>query len=390
MHNDYVILIDSFGQPYIAHSIGSRFKSAAGKVKSGVKSAGEGMGRGWRASTKYLLKVGEGAKAQYAYTQAEVDRLMGRGRQAAGAAAEKVKQTATNAAQKGRDALSTAGSKAKDYSARASSAISRHGSETLKSVKDYASRAVDKAKDIAGVDERERRDKAWDNLGSRIDTSSEKSRDAWKDFEKARSEYLKTPLGKIEYTKERAKEILTGQDGTPKEIAEDLGRKAGAKIKETAEKAKEKASEIKDKAENAMTNVSEKIRDKVEDVAGVDERERLDEARKARDKMYDRGLELAAEREPLRQAYIDFNNEMFEKYGVNYDQKMTNSEKSKYEKLESDLTEISEQWWDATIRQMYPAAYGSDPTLTDKLKEAEAEFRATPLGKLEEFRKHRK
>jgi hypothetical protein len=102
--------------------------------------------------------------------------------------------------------------------------------------------------------------------------------------------------------------------------------------------------------------------------------------------MYNRGLELAAEREPMYQAYHDFDNEMLEKYGANYKEQMSESERAKYEKLDSDLSEISELWWDALMRQMYPATYGHEDTLTDKLNQAEAEFRNTPLGKLYKLR----
>lgn len=77
---DYIMLFDENGKPYIAHSFRSRIKSGLGKVKSAAKSIGEGMGRGWRPKTKYLLKIGKGAKAKYAYTKEEVDRLLGRNR----------------------------------------------------------------------------------------------------------------------------------------------------------------------------------------------------------------------------------------------------------------------------------------------------------------------
>ena len=84
---NYVILFDENGQPYISHS----FKSAYRKAKSGVKSAG-------KTAYKYLLKIGKGAKAQYAYTKEEVDRLLGRGRSAVKSAGAKVKDAADSAA----------------------------------------------------------------------------------------------------------------------------------------------------------------------------------------------------------------------------------------------------------------------------------------------------
>lgn len=66
MSKDYVVLFDENGKPYVAHS-------AQGSVNSGVRTVG-------KATHKYLLKVGEGAKARYAYTKEEVDALLGRGK----------------------------------------------------------------------------------------------------------------------------------------------------------------------------------------------------------------------------------------------------------------------------------------------------------------------
>ena len=85
--SNYYIGVDEHGTPYIAHS----FKSAYRKAKSGVKSAG-------KTAYKYLLKIGKGAKAQYAYTKEEVDRLLGRGRSAVKSAGAKVKDAADSAA----------------------------------------------------------------------------------------------------------------------------------------------------------------------------------------------------------------------------------------------------------------------------------------------------
>ena len=60
-YRDYIILIDENGQPYIAHGWWDGAKSGAKKVFSGIKNAGS-------TAHKYLLKVGEGAKAQYAFS----------------------------------------------------------------------------------------------------------------------------------------------------------------------------------------------------------------------------------------------------------------------------------------------------------------------------------
>ena len=109
-------------------------------------------------------------------------------------------------------------------------------------------------------------------------------------------------------------------------------------------------------------------------------------AKEVQDK-YEEGLRLTEEREPIRKAYYDYDTEMFQKYGVNYEDKMTPSEKAKYDKLGKELSDISEKWWDATIRQMHSAAYRSDPTLRDKLDDAIAEYQNTPLGMLDKLKR---
>lgn len=48
MNDDYVILVDENGQPYLAHKFGDR-------------------------AHKYLMKIGEGVKARYFYTQQEIE-----------------------------------------------------------------------------------------------------------------------------------------------------------------------------------------------------------------------------------------------------------------------------------------------------------------------------
>lgn len=429
--NDYIVLIDESGNPYIAH---------ANEASSGgsSKSKGFGKGRGWRENVKYIAKWGEGAKAKYFYTKEQLEAAMHQGRQKVSDATQKAKEKASDVYAKGREALATGKQKVSEIATKvperlkdtvalrdkATGAIIK-GQEAVKKIEDNAKNLVEKAKDVAGVDERERVDKAWDEV--RKDNSSENFQKA----EKARSDYLKTPLGKLDYAKERAWEIATGQDGTAKEIAEDLAKRAKEKAKETAEKVKDKVSEtrnkvrddiakakdnlsarageIKDnvdsnlgelkdnfpekaketveKAKEKASEMVEKAKEKAKDALGYDEKERMELAQKEFQDKYEEGLRLTEEREPIRKAYYDYDTEMFQKYGVNYEDKMTPSEKAKYNKLGKELSDISEKWWDATITQMHSAAYRSDPTLRDKLDDAIAEYQNTPLGMLDKLKR---
>ena len=113
----------------------------------------------------------------------------------------------------------------------------------------------------------------------------------------------------------------------------------------------------------------------------------MEKAQKEFQEKYEEGLKLSAEREPIYREFWDFDSEMFRKYGNDYKNRMTDAELSKYEKLKTDLTDISEKWWDATITQMHSAPYKSDPTLKDKLDFAIAQYQNTPLGKLDKLKR---
>lgn len=85
--NDYYIAIDENGQPYIAH---------AGMISNAVSTVRNGVGRGVRQNHKYLMKIGEGTKARYLYTQQEVQAYMRGGRKALDQMAKNTKENARN------------------------------------------------------------------------------------------------------------------------------------------------------------------------------------------------------------------------------------------------------------------------------------------------------
>jgi hypothetical protein len=75
--NDYYIVFDENGTPYIEHgffdNVKNTVKNVANKVTSTASNAAKGVGRGVRANHKYLLKVFENGKTRYFYKQSEVD-----------------------------------------------------------------------------------------------------------------------------------------------------------------------------------------------------------------------------------------------------------------------------------------------------------------------------
>lgn len=173
----YYIAIDENGEAYIEHGLFDRARST-----------------GQRAH-KYLMKIGEGAKARYLYTQEEVRAYMQGGRQA---------------------------------------------------VKNAGRNAVNTIKDKVGVDEKERAEKAWDKVPKRLSKNDPKGMRDFKLASKAQDDYRKTPLGKAEYTAERAKEIATGQDGSAKEIAQKIGNNLKSKTDRMKEEFRKKKDEVAD------------------------------------------------------------------------------------------------------------------------------------------------
>lgn len=111
--NDYIVLVDENGQPYIAHSL-------FGNVKKAARSAGS-------RAHKYIAKWGEGAKARYFYTQEELKSAMNQGKQ-------KVKDTVDNMKQKGRDVI---GITAKEKMKAASNDMRRAHAENNKDYNEY-------------------------------------------------------------------------------------------------------------------------------------------------------------------------------------------------------------------------------------------------------------
>lgn len=75
-NEDYVILFDQNGSPYIAHAslsaVRQRTTGALRAVGNVANTAREGVGRGVRATHKYIDKVVENGKTRYFYTQEEL------------------------------------------------------------------------------------------------------------------------------------------------------------------------------------------------------------------------------------------------------------------------------------------------------------------------------
>lgn len=143
--------------------------------------------------------------------------------------------------------------------------------DRVNQAKDTYKKLSDKAKDLAGADERKKFDSAWEKV-MKAEPGSKAQEKALDEFMEARKAYFKTPMGKADYGTERINEILSGADGTPKEIAKDLVDKAKAsvsdKVESTSDRMKnefrKKKEEAKDKASDAVNKTINKVSDAVD------------------------------------------------------------------------------------------------------------------------------
>ena len=297
--NDYIILYDETGQPYIEHiSLRGAYSSAKNKIGSvynaaRAKAAGVknyGVGRGVRVNHKYIAKIGN----RYIYDAKEL----------AAAKAKQAKGAVTNAA---------------------------------KNAKGTVNKVKNKVKDIAGVDERERRDAA-DKEVTRVGNTTNWRRSKEYDSavakaEKAQKEYDRTPLGMIDTAKDYA----------------NAGK-------------------------YHATNAANKVKDKVKDIAGVDERERMTEAKNALDSKKAEGAKKRAE-------FDKYKDDMIDKYGDNYQSKMSKAESKHLDKL-------GDEYWDGLVRQQHNKTRSAkEDTLKDKYDQAKAEYGRTPLGTVDYYKK---
>ena len=256
----YYIAVDENGEAYIEHGLFDRARST-----------------GQRAH-KYLMKIGEGAKARYLYTQEEVRAYMqgGQKRNPNIKRPEDFEIRARrpdSAPNKMQQTKSSGIKRPEDFEIRArrpENVSSKTAEKTGQSVKDTVKKVVETVKDKAGVDERQRAEEAWSKVPKQLSSKDEKGMQAFKEANKAQDEYRKTPLGKAEYLTERAQEIATGVDGSAKDIA----KKVGSTVKSKTDRMKEEFR---------------KKKDEVADKLGFDERRRLKEAEDYRDRTQNLG-----------------------------------------------------------------------------------------------------
>ena len=205
--NDYIVLIDENGQPYIAHGWRDWARSAPAAAKNAARTAG-------RKATKYIEKIVDKGKARYFYTQDELkayyDNLRNTASSTARNAASRVRTAATN---------------------------------TRNAVNRTAHNAKEKARDVLGYDEFDRYERAWDRTAAAKQRAEANPNSAYAQAEKDRAEaaearaheeYLRTPLGRARDAASRVQEMLSEFGDTTLDSIDDFLKNTGEKVKNVA------------------------------------------------------------------------------------------------------------------------------------------------------------
>lgn len=260
--NDYVILFDENGQPYVAHG------QIITNLKKGAKS---------------VAKLVDGAKTRYFSSQKELKAYYDSAKKKAGAAAEKA----------------SAGAK-KAYNSAKSGATKAYNS--AKSAYDKGKRAVVNAADKLGVDDRIRFNNAKNGLG---------------DLAKAAKEYSQTPLGKAEIAAKKAASSIKkhGGDalGKVKESAskfwegtEDTRESIKSGVSSAASKAGNAVKGAASSAGNAIKGAASTVAEKAGDVKESAEIKIADTKRKKAWEKYNKAKESGADKKTVKKLYKEF------------------------------------------------------------------------------------
>ena len=298
---DYILLFDENGQPYIAHaSLSGLRQRASGAVRAvgqaaanAAGAAKEGVGRGVRTTHKYIQKIEENGRTRYFYTQEELKAYYAEKKAAA-------QQTVNNVKKKASETMSEAQEKAAHARTRAeqmSKEFQKKAGDTVQTAKNYGEavknyRDLNKAEPVGtqrkeaydklmstkeGRKLREAHLKAWDTLDeTAIKAASHlKGAKEWDDWKKAAENNRQNPSEENTAKEAAAWEayektphykalndnfIVDAQTNGLKDATTDAIDYAKSKVKQTAKNAKDVAESaadaIKDKASDVASDIS--------------------------------------------------------------------------------------------------------------------------------------
>ena len=272
--NDYVILFDENGQPYVAHS------QIITNLRSGAKS---------------VAKLVDGVKTRYFKTQKELQAYYN---QAMSSAANKAKAVATTARQKASDALGITAKNAAQTAERnyINAKNNRQNANIKKINADVKSMDASLDAEIAGAHDRglaaeflrgfgktrekqyallkneERAKHEYENASRSLGRAQELEAKAKKEYEDAYAAYASSPIGRFDdalhtvsiYARNTLNDVSDALD-IAKDKASDTYDKAKKRVSDALDIAKDKASDTYDKAKKRVSDTVDSAKDRLSD-----------------------------------------------------------------------------------------------------------------------------
>lgn len=243
--NDYVILFDDNGTPYISHGI-------LDSAKSAVSNAAKGVGRGVRENHKYILKILENGKNRYFYTQEEVRAYQQAKRMGIKNAAEYAQKNVKNAVNNltGRAATQNAArarQQANDAK-RWEAMTNRVHQENLASFK----RSPSEANLVRSKQSGQALTKARANT-QRVNLEADE----------AQKRAERNPANRVKTTYERMKEDFSDRAQETRQVVNDRVDNVRTSVTKAADSMKSTAQDAINRAQTAVSNQTTKVKNAV-------------------------------------------------------------------------------------------------------------------------------
>lgn len=325
--NDYVILFDEKGTPYIAHAgwldnarnVARNAANAVGNAAQQVANRAKGVGRGVRTNHKYILKVNENGRTRYFYKPEEVKAYYEAKRKGIKNPAEYA-QKAADAASNAVDAVKNAASKAADTARNAVREATGQAARDRMDEADSQYAALDKAQnekyDSYKKAQDERKYADYKTLNATIDQKiaedkaqnanffNRKQRETEAEIARNQQQQYQAISNQKKAAEDKAKkELDTAIDAYNKNAGEYYDNKrmydnslagavdrTAARARDVASDAREAASsafnKAKDAANNTVNNAKnayERMKSEFRELTGQAARDRMDERANRRD-----------------------------------------------------------------------------------------------------------
>lgn len=261
--NDYMILFDDNGKPYISHGI-------LDSAKSAVSNAAKGVGRGVRENHKYILKVLENGKNRYFYTQDEVKAYYQAKRMGVKNAAEYVQKSIKGAADNLTGKTDTQNAvnarKQADDAKRWESMTERAHKENLAAFKK------------SPTEENLARSKQSGQALTKAKANTKRANTYADEAQKAAE---RNPANRVKSAYERMKEDLSEKAQETRQAVTDRVDNARSSVTNTANSIKNAAQETANRAQTAADNQAAKVKNAVK-TRTDDVRNKLNDMQKQR------------------------------------------------------------------------------------------------------------